>query len=208
MPRVRFALPFIKALVSPLMMAILGATIALALTLDEEAGPDEQGAPARTGRALLSDDGENSHVTLLFADGALATNLVVHGEGGESIARFLMFRDGAIIFEPTGSDLIVNRDSSRAFHVGLRNGHARVALNPRPDGSTEMDVTGPLGLLTYGVRITEEGDVQPRECVPLSVVQQAPSDRRSASPVPALQSSSVDPRRDPNLALPRKEGGR
>jgi hypothetical protein len=197
MPCVRFALPLLKALVSPLMMAILGATIALVLTLDDESGPDEQAGPASTGRALLSDDGENSHVTLLFAEGALATNLVIQGEGGESIARFRMFRDGAFIFEPTAADLIVHRDSSRGVHAGLRNRQARLSLNSWPDGSTDMDVTGPHGMRTYAVRITEQGDVQP-----------TPSDRRSASPVPGLQSSSVDPRRDPNLALPREERGR
>jgi hypothetical protein len=162
MRRVRSALSVMTALVGPFAMAILGAVVALALTQGEKTGPDEQAVAARTARVQLSDDGEDHHVTLLVAEGALATKLVVHGAGGEPVARFRMYRDGSIAFEPTEPGLIqflVQRDASRSVQLGVSNGNARFSLSARPDGSAEMLVTNPIGQPTYGVRVTEEGDI-------------------------------------------------
>jgi hypothetical protein len=165
MRRDRSVWSVVTTLVGPFAMAILGAVVALALTHREDAGPDEPAVPGRTGRALLSDDGENHHVTLFVADGAVGTNLVVHGAEGEPLARIRLYQDGSITFEPTASDLIpflVHRNASRFVELGLSNGKSRFALSARPDGSAEMFVTDPIGQPTCDVRITQEGDVRPQ----------------------------------------------
>jgi hypothetical protein len=146
-------------------MAILGAVVTLALTQGEEAGPDQQAVPAHVGRALLSNDGENHHITLLVAKGGLATNLVVHDSGGQPVARLRMYQDGACSIESTESDrvrFLVNRNLSGSVQLGLGNRNARFALCASPDGSAEMVVTGLLERPAYGVRITEAGDFLPQ----------------------------------------------
>ena len=169
MPRARFALSVMMALVSPHALAILGAAVALALTYRGEAGPDDRAGPARAGRAIVSDDGGTVHVTLGVADADTSTKLVVHGPDGADLVRFLMYQNGAFTVEPTGSDsapFIVRRDSARSVQMGMGNSRGNFALLARTDGSVDMGVTNRVGKQVHGVRVTAEGDVLPHEDLP------------------------------------------
>ena len=143
MLHVRPVLSAITTLVGPIALMILGAAIALALIGGGESGPDDPAGPKRQGRATVVNDGVTVHATLDIAVADTSTALVVHGPGGEALARFVVGRSRLFSFEATALDpigFVIRRGMDRSVQMGLANGRSLFDFHALGDGSASIDI--------------------------------------------------------------------
>jgi hypothetical protein len=171
MLRDRPVLSATMTLVGPFALMILGATIALALFGGGESGPDDPTVPKRQGRATVVDDGETVHVTLDIAKADPTTSLMVHGAGGEALAKFVVSRGRLFSFEATALDpvgFVVRRGMDRSVQMGLANGNSLFDFHVLNDGTTNLDIFSKNlpDKSSIGLGVDAGGVVSPREGVP------------------------------------------
>jgi hypothetical protein len=173
----RFALSVAMALVSPFAVLIVGVAIVLAMTNGEGASPSDQAGLARAGRATVSDDGECAHVTVDVAAADLSTSLLVHGKGGEVLAKLLVYRDGVFTLEAPQSDpvrFLIHRSDTRSVQLAVNNSRANFALHAQAVGSTRVIVTDGSDNPMHGLTVNADGNLRTRDDAPPT----SPEDRQ------------------------------
>jgi hypothetical protein len=162
MSRILRALSVVMAVVSPFVMAIVGAVVALAVTHSGEASPDDHSRPTGAGRMVVSDDVGTVHVFLDVAENDVSRNVVVHGAGRAELAVFHLYRKGGFALEPARADPIgftVGRKSSGLVYMSVLSKRNVVSLNARPDGSTRLLVKNAFSHPVYDMPIVAQGDI-------------------------------------------------
>src|SRR5262245_57593207 len=94
MRRYRYVSPLLSTLFSPLLMALLGAAITLALIYGGQPDGDRMAGSARAGRATVSDDSDTIHLTLGVPKPGEFTHVVVRDADLKELVILDVFRDG------------------------------------------------------------------------------------------------------------------
>ena len=95
-------------------------------------------------------------------EGEASTTLALEGHGGGELARFVLFRTGALSLgreEPEAHRLIVYRVTDRSLSVGVSSTPRVPRVDARADGSAELRVEDAerAGTAQHLVRVSPRG---------------------------------------------------
>ena len=159
---IRRALSMMMALASPFALMLLGAVVGLFLFQSEGADRQGQALPKQLGRAFVGEDGEAVHVALNLGEDGNSRLLVLQGPGGKELAKCYVFGNGAVVIESANLDSsrsMLHRRSSGSVGIGVSTSRQIILLDTLADGSAEMQVKGPGGMIAGRVRVDRDGGI-------------------------------------------------